>query len=194
MSSVFVGLIAVTLILIGNVNSLAPVVTMPFLMTYAAINYAYFKLVMCVDLQNRKKLVEHGVLVEPAAKEAQGEDAKLVSKPKMMDSLLTKDYGSNGQRQPADDVTLMDEYEKSDGCEKENLEKDLLEGNERVTEMSGITGDDDDVNSNVPATAEDVMKLSGEVISDQKKLLNKDDESGREIKERKTGMNVFFSY
>jgi len=40
-------------IFIGDVNTLGPVVTIPFLLTYAAVDYAYFVLAMSFD--QRKK-------------------------------------------------------------------------------------------------------------------------------------------
>ncbi len=133
-ASIFVGLIAIILILIGNVNSLAPVVTMPFLMTYAAVNYAYFKLVMCMDLQKRRKLIEEGVLVDDSPKSPKTEESRLVSKVEMMDGLLGKDYGTTVQN----NLT-----EKSDVEEKENPEKDTLEDNVGVTvDNEGVTVDD----------------------------------------------------
>jgi potassium/chloride transporter 8 len=49
-----VAAVTVTFILIGEINTLAPVVTMPFLLTYAAIDYAYFALAQTFDLQHRR--------------------------------------------------------------------------------------------------------------------------------------------
>ena len=40
------GSISVVFILIGGVNTLGPVVTMPFMITYAAVDYAFFALTM----------------------------------------------------------------------------------------------------------------------------------------------------
>lgn len=48
-----VAVVTLLFILVGHINSLAPVVTLPFLMTYAAINYAYFSLSMSIDMQNQ---------------------------------------------------------------------------------------------------------------------------------------------
>ena len=48
---------AVTLafILTGQINTLAPIVTMPFLLTYACIDYAYFALAQTFDLRHSRE-------------------------------------------------------------------------------------------------------------------------------------------
>lgn len=184
-ASIFVGLIAVILILIGNVNTLAPVVTMPFLMTYAATNYAYFKLVMCVDMRNRKKLLEEGAIVDPTATEPRGENARLVSKTEMMENLVTQDYGTNGNSEViVDDVKFVDE--KSDGCEKENPDKDILENGMEMVEKGGIAGD----SGAVPGTLGDVLEPQDDSTSDQTKLLNEEntnyEKKNEDINKKKT--------
>jgi hypothetical protein len=40
-------------IFIGDVNSLGPVVTMPFMLTYASVDYAYFILAMSFDWRRK---------------------------------------------------------------------------------------------------------------------------------------------
>lgn len=47
--------IVVSFILVGEINTLAPIVTMPFLLTYAAIDYAYFALAQTFDIQHQKE-------------------------------------------------------------------------------------------------------------------------------------------
>lgn len=50
--------IAVTIIiftLIGDINMLAPIVTMPFLLTWAAMDYAYFALAQTFDIQHQRE-------------------------------------------------------------------------------------------------------------------------------------------
>lgn len=49
--------VIVTLIflLVGRINTLAPIVTMPFLATYATIDYAYFALAMTADMQRARE-------------------------------------------------------------------------------------------------------------------------------------------
>ena len=43
---VLVFTISVLFLFVGHVNALSPIVIMPFLLTYAAVNYAYFALAM----------------------------------------------------------------------------------------------------------------------------------------------------
>ncbi|XP_064652024.1 solute carrier family 12 member 8-like isoform X2 [Lineus longissimus] len=47
-------LISLLFIFIGEVNTLGPIVTMPFMLTYAAVNYAYFSLAMSFDHQKQR--------------------------------------------------------------------------------------------------------------------------------------------
>jgi len=48
-SLVVITLISLLFIFIGNVNTLGPIVTMPFMLTYAAVDYCYFALAMSFD-------------------------------------------------------------------------------------------------------------------------------------------------
>ncbi|KOB62033.1 putative Na-K-Cl cotransporter, partial [Operophtera brumata] len=51
-----VALVTVTFIIIGDINILAPIVTMPFLITYASIDYSYFALAQTFDLQHKREM------------------------------------------------------------------------------------------------------------------------------------------
>ncbi|BES94553.1 Amino acid permease [Nesidiocoris tenuis] len=55
-SLALVALVTILFILVGDINSLAPVVTMPFLMMYAIIDYAYFALAQTFDVQCHREL------------------------------------------------------------------------------------------------------------------------------------------
>ncbi|XP_045483871.1 solute carrier family 12 member 8 [Pieris rapae] len=55
-SMVVVAVVTVTFIIIGDINKLAPIVTMPFLITYASIDYSYFALAQTFDLQHRREM------------------------------------------------------------------------------------------------------------------------------------------
>ncbi|KAK4871857.1 hypothetical protein RN001_015981 [Aquatica leii] len=52
---VVVGTVTLIFILTGKINTLAPIVTMPFLLTYACIDYAYFALAQSFDIQHQKE-------------------------------------------------------------------------------------------------------------------------------------------
>ena len=52
MSLILIASISLLFICIGDVNFLAPIVTMPFLVTYIAVDYAYFALAMTADLKS----------------------------------------------------------------------------------------------------------------------------------------------
>uniref|UniRef100_A0A182S912 Amino acid permease/ SLC12A domain-containing protein n=1 Tax=Anopheles maculatus TaxID=74869 RepID=A0A182S912_9DIPT len=47
--------VTTTFIIIGDINTLAPIVTMPFLLTYACIDYSYFALAQTFDIQNNRE-------------------------------------------------------------------------------------------------------------------------------------------
>lgn len=52
---VLVAIVTVSFILNGDINSLAPIVTMPFLMMYSIIDYAYFALAQTFDIQLQRE-------------------------------------------------------------------------------------------------------------------------------------------
>lgn len=54
-SMIVVAIVTLTFIITGEINTLAPIVTMPFLLTYACLDYAYFALAQTFDLQHRRE-------------------------------------------------------------------------------------------------------------------------------------------
>lgn len=47
--------IVIAFLLVGEINTLAPIVTMPFLFTYACIDYSYFALAQTFDIQTKRE-------------------------------------------------------------------------------------------------------------------------------------------
>lgn len=64
---VVVAIVTVTFIIIGDINILAPIVTMPFLITYASIDYSYFALAQTFDLQHKREMRYDIVLTKAKA-------------------------------------------------------------------------------------------------------------------------------
>lgn len=120
-AAIFVAIIAVSFIMIGNLNALAPIVTMPFLLTYAAIDYAYFKLAMSYDIRQQQKSAERKP--QDLNKSA---DTQLISfESKGNGKKLS--YGSGTvEKHDFGDVKFsqQDAMEKDDSQEKENVNKD----------------------------------------------------------------------
>ncbi|CAD7077678.1 unnamed protein product [Hermetia illucens] len=54
-SMAVVASVTITFIIVGDINFLAPIVTMPFLLTYACIDYSYFALAQTFDIQNKRE-------------------------------------------------------------------------------------------------------------------------------------------
>ncbi|XP_055320204.1 solute carrier family 12 member 8 [Sitodiplosis mosellana] len=50
-----VATVTIAFIMVGDINFLAPIVTMPFLLTYACIDYCYFALAQTFDIQTKRE-------------------------------------------------------------------------------------------------------------------------------------------
>lgn len=50
-----VATVTIAFIIVGDINFLAPIVTMPFLLTYACIDYSYFALAQTFDIQMKRE-------------------------------------------------------------------------------------------------------------------------------------------
>lgn len=50
-----VAIVTLAFIMMGKINTLAPIVTMPFLLTYACMDYAYFALAQTFDLRHSRE-------------------------------------------------------------------------------------------------------------------------------------------
>ena len=56
-----VAVITLIFIFVGDVNTLGPIVTMPFMLTYAAVDYCYFALAMSYRRRRKRdaRFTEH---------------------------------------------------------------------------------------------------------------------------------------
>lgn len=50
-----VAIVVIAFVTVGDINTLAPIVTMPFLLTYACIDYCYFALAQTFDIQTKRE-------------------------------------------------------------------------------------------------------------------------------------------
>lgn len=50
-----VAVVVIGFTMVGDINTLAPIVTMPFLLTYACIDYSYFALAQTFDIQTKRE-------------------------------------------------------------------------------------------------------------------------------------------
>ncbi|KAJ8305100.1 hypothetical protein KUTeg_017348 [Tegillarca granosa] len=66
---ILVTLVVLLFIFVGDVNTLAPIVTTAFMFTYAAINYSYFALAMSYDKRQERNLK---TFIKPKTKEPNG--------------------------------------------------------------------------------------------------------------------------
>ncbi|CAH3179258.1 unnamed protein product [Porites lobata] len=133
LAAVCVAIIAAGFIMIGNLNALAPIVTMPFLLTYAAIDYAYFKLAMSYDIREQQKLA--GRNKPPDSTKT--DETKLISYESKGDGKKTS-YGSGSfEKHDFGNVKFsqLDITEKDDSTEKENLDKDEVLDNTSPLDM-----------------------------------------------------------
>ncbi|KAJ8322295.1 hypothetical protein KUTeg_000766 [Tegillarca granosa] len=72
---ILVTLVVLLFIFVGDVNTLAPIVTTAFMFTYAAINYSYFALAMSYDKRQEKELKyvpSKEQFIKPKTKEPNG--------------------------------------------------------------------------------------------------------------------------
>lgn len=80
---IVITLIALVFIFVGEVNTLGPIVTMPFMLTYAAVDYSHFILLMSSDTFDRREAFD-----QKGAFDQEGSDSKSLI------STLSYEYGS----------------------------------------------------------------------------------------------------
>ncbi|XP_074926384.1 solute carrier family 12 member 8 isoform X3 [Chelonoidis abingdonii] len=114
-------LITMAFVFIGQVNILAPIVTINFMLTYIAVDYSYFSVSMSYILQQKPK-------------RTQREESRVVNSAQPLTFAKTSRYGSDGIIQSRSDGTLLEftkdmdqlfkPLNKDPGTRKEKEERD----------------------------------------------------------------------
>ena len=182
-ASLCVAVISMAFILIGNLNALAPIVTMPFLLTYAGIDYAYFKLAMSYDVKQKKKLAEMETGTTKATKHSPPE--KNTSETKLVidgEGVNKSNYGTDGVQDSEFTQIQSPENgncEKDDSQAKENTDKDSVkeeEGqNETIVQLERSEGSD----------GEGILKPASYDCADTTRLIEKEGVQKENVKRRK---------
>ena len=171
-AAVFVAIIAISFIMIGNLNALAPIVTMPFLLTYAAIDYSYFKLAMSYDIRQQQKFAER----KPQDLKKSDETRLISSENKGNGKKMS--YGSGTfEKHDFGEFNQQDAMEKDDSQEKENVNKDdsFSVNSSPLGQNTGET--------KVDVQAEDASVERGDGDDDTTKLLEKESNKERNRQE-----------
>uniref|UniRef100_V9KDV4 Solute carrier family 12 member 8 n=2 Tax=Callorhinchus milii TaxID=7868 RepID=V9KDV4_CALMI len=90
-----VGLVTMAFILIGQVNVLAPIVTINFMLTYSAVDYAYFSVCMSYDIQQNAKAQHKDISRSPRT-----------SQPLILDR--PQNYGTDGPIRGSTNGSLLE--------------------------------------------------------------------------------------
>lgn len=177
-AAVFVAIIAISFIMIGNLNALAPIVTMPFLLTYAAIDYSYFKLAMSYDIRQQQKFAER----KPQDLKKSDETQLISSENKGNGKKMS--YGSGTfEKHDFGELNQQDAMEKDDSQEKENVNKDdSLADYSSPLDVGQNTGE-----TKVDVQDEDAGVESGDVDDDTTKLIEKESNKERNRQEEIKG-------
>ncbi|XP_005279883.2 solute carrier family 12 member 8 isoform X3 [Chrysemys picta bellii] len=114
-------LITMAFVFVGQVNILAPIVTINFMLTYIAVDYSYFSVSMSYILQQKPK-------------RTQREESRVVNSSQPLTFEKTSRYGSDGIIQSRSDGTLLEftkdmdqlfkPLNKDPGTHKEKEERD----------------------------------------------------------------------
>ncbi|CAH1103374.1 unnamed protein product [Psylliodes chrysocephalus] len=103
-SMAVVAIVTFAFIFIGEINTLAPIVTMPFLLTYAAIDYAYFALAQTFDIQHQREQRFHRPKVQYSSDDS---DLDRLFPERTRHKILRGDSSSNSVSSPEDNSEQM---------------------------------------------------------------------------------------
>ncbi|XP_045482361.1 solute carrier family 12 member 8 isoform X1 [Harmonia axyridis] len=104
-----VAFVTVAFILIGEINVLAPIVTMPFLLTYASVDYAYFALAQTFDIQHQREQRFHKPRVQSSMLGSEENDLDILFPERTRHKTLRGESGSGSPSSPEenDDLALI---------------------------------------------------------------------------------------
>ncbi|XP_073503637.1 solute carrier family 12 member 8 [Phyllobates terribilis] len=109
------GLLTMAFVFIGQVNILAPIVTINFMLTYSAVDYSYFSVTMSYDLQHSRRKVGRATSRTPGPLQplildkstSYGSNGTLLEFTKDMDQIFR-----SGQVETADSTKIQDPEQK----------------------------------------------------------------------------------
>ncbi|XP_073408027.1 solute carrier family 12 member 8 isoform X2 [Dendrobates tinctorius] len=200
------GLLTVAFVFIGQVNILAPIVTINFMLTYSAVDYSYFSVTMSYDLQRSRRTLGRAtsrtpgplqplILVKSAS---YGSNGTLLEFTKDMDQIFRP-----GQVETADSTKVPDpeqkkfnKLKKSRKPAKETLQDsfqlDLQQNQEPESRTSADVQEDERSPDRTTSDGQEQAKQSDEDrTGDQEQLVTDAQEPGDDPKdEAKTKQKV----
>ncbi|CAH1776028.1 unnamed protein product [Owenia fusiformis] len=163
---IVITLIALVFIMIGQVNTLGPIVTMPFMITYAAVDYAYFSLAMSFDQRKKREARFHDSagrsLLESTIIKAKSEGQS-------QNGGGTVNYGTTDSKQTGS-TTAADTTRPQKSSDLDKLFPERLQHDQRMIAPGDQTSPTFDVSKGYPGDQKGVTQDDG---NDTQELLGK---------------------
>ncbi|XP_066158485.1 solute carrier family 12 member 8 [Euwallacea fornicatus] len=105
-SMAVVAAVSFAFIMIGNINTLAPIVTMPYLITYACIDYSYFALAQTFDIEHQREQRFHRPKVHTAVNVDDDNDLDRLFPERTRHKNLRGESNSNSQSSPIENSEM----------------------------------------------------------------------------------------
>ncbi|XP_060516092.1 solute carrier family 12 member 8 isoform X2 [Cylas formicarius] len=104
-SMAVVATVTFAFILIGEINTLAPIVTMPYLLTYACIDYSYFALAQTFDIQHQREQRFHRPRIQTTISvDSDQNDLDRLFPERTRHKMLRGESSSNSPSSPSDNT------------------------------------------------------------------------------------------
>jgi len=94
-ATLIIAILALLFIFIGKLNLLAPIVTMPFLMTFAIINYAYFAMAMSFDVKLKTFIKQNNINEQLKYGAIQNDVTKNKNEGTLLPKVIDETYGDS---------------------------------------------------------------------------------------------------